>query len=154
MKIARKIFTVFIFVLLFLFFAPIVMVFIAKRQVPEMTPEKAQKLFETVGGINEVNREAKILFDRLGTNNWTFLSPQDLTNSPSISSLCAICKNYSGQEYGPGVAIFPRYGRHLEIKFGNHFSLKWIYIFDLRTNITFNPPSNWFQVSSNIFASK
>ena len=62
--------------------------------MPEMTPEKAQKFFETVGGVNEVNREAKLLFKQLGTNDLMVLFPQDLTNAPAISSLYSICKNY------------------------------------------------------------
>jgi hypothetical protein len=143
MKIIFRIFAAFIFVLLFLFFAPIILEFIGRKQVAEMTPEKAQKLFETVGGVNEVNREAKVLFDQLGTN------------VPAISSLYSICKNYSGKDYsGTSMAIFPENGRHIEIKFGNHWSLKRFYIFDPNAAITFNPPSNWFQVTSNIFASK
>jgi hypothetical protein len=155
MKIIFRIFVLVIFVVLFVFIAPVVWEFIGRKQVPEMTPEKAQKLFVTVRGVNEVNREATILFDRLGTNDWTFLFPEDLTNSPAISSLYSICENYSGREYsGTSVAIFPDNGRHIEIKFGNHWSLKRIYIFDPNGAITFNPPSDWFQVASNIFASR
>jgi hypothetical protein len=155
MKIISRIFTVFIFVLIFLIAAPKILEFVGRKEVPEMTPEKAQKLFETVGGVNEVNREASMLFDQLGTNEWTFLFPQDLTNAPAISSLCSICKNYSGRDYsGTSVAIFPENGRHIEIKFGNHWSLKRFYIFDSKKVVTFNPPPNWFQVSSNIFASR
>jgi DNA topoisomerase VI subunit B len=91
----------------------------------------------------------------LGTNDWAFLYPQDLTNSPAISSLYSICKNYSGRDYsGTSVDIFPENGRHIEVKFGNHWSLKRFYIFNPNAAVTFNPPSNWFQVTSNIFASK
>jgi hypothetical protein len=155
MRIVFRIFAVFIVILLFLFFAPILMEFIGRRQVPDMTPEKAQRLFETVGGVNEVNREARVLFDQLGTNDWTFLFPQDLTNAPVISSLYSTCEIYSGQKYsGTSLAIFPEDGRHIEMKFGNHWSLKRIYIFDPNGNITFSPPANWFQVTSNIFVSK
>jgi hypothetical protein len=92
-----------------------------KRSVPEMTPEKAQKLFETAGRINEVNREAKVLLNKFGTNDWAFLHSQDLTNLPAILSLYNSLENYSGSAYGPFVAIFPENGRHIEIKFGNHF---------------------------------
>jgi hypothetical protein len=155
MKIISRIFTVLIVALLFIIAAPIILEIVGRMQVPEMTPEKAQKLFETVGGVNEIDREAKMLFDQLGTNDWTFLFPQGLTNTPAISSLYSICKNYSGREYsGTSVAIFPENGRHLEIKFGNHWSLKRFYIIDPSTNVTFNLPANWFQITSNIFASK
>jgi hypothetical protein len=141
--------------LFFLYFVFVAFVVFHHPKVPEMTKEKAQKLFETVGGVNEVNREARVLFDQLGTNDWTFLFPQDLTNAPAISSQYSICKNYSGREYsGTSVAIFPENGRYIEIKFGNHWSLKWIYIFDTNSAVTFNSSSNWFQIASNIFASK
>jgi hypothetical protein len=156
MKIFLRIFAVFIFaLLLFLIAAPGILEFIGRRQVPEMTVEKAQKLFEKVGGVNEINREARMLFDKLGTNDWAFLLPEDLTNTPAISSLYSICKNYSGKEYsGTSVAIFPYDGRHLEIKFGNHWSGKWIYIFDTNSAVKFNSPSNWLQIAPNIFVSR
>ena len=160
MPTALKIFTVFIFVLIFLIATPRIVEFIRRRQVPEMTPEKAQKLFETVGGINEVNQEARILFDKLGTNDWAFLFPQDLTNAPAIFSLYSTLKNYSGNEYyGTRVAIWPEHGRHLEIRFGNHWVGKEIFVFDTSNTNGFDSPSNWypitwFQISSNIFVSK
>jgi len=136
----------------------IVSIYFQKRSVPEMTPEKAQKLFETAGGINEINREAKVLLNKLGANDWAFLHPQDFTNSPAILSLYNNLENYSGRAYGPFVAIFPENGRHIEIKFGNHFSLKRFYIFDPSaiypsTNATFSSSSE-FQVTSNIFVSR
>lgn len=140
----------------FLLWLLLVFIFVLHpAKLPEMTQEKAQKLFETVGGVDVVNQEAKILFDRLGTNDWGFLFSKDLKSSPAISSLYSICENYSGKEYsGTSVAIFSEGGRHIEVKFGNHWSLKRIYIFDPNEAITFSPPSNWFQVTSNIFASK
>jgi hypothetical protein len=131
-----------------------------KRSVPEMTPEKAQKLFERAGGIDEVNREAKALFDKLGTNDWTFLYPEDLTKSPAIFFLYSNLKNYSGREYsGTRVAIWPEHGRHLEIRFGNHWVGKEIFVFDQSSTNAFYSPSNWYQIpwfqfSSNIFVSK
>ena len=151
MKIILRILVVLIGLYVLLVVSLLVYSYFQKRSVPEMTPEKAQKLFETVGGINEVNREAKTLLNQPRMNDWTFLDPQDLTNSPAISSLFSLCENYSGEDYsGTSVAISPDSGRHIEIKFGNHFSLKWLYIFDPSTNVTFSPPSNWFQITSNI----
>ena len=150
----------FIFILLLLFAAPNILQFIGRKQVPEMTAEKAQKLFETAGGIDEINHEAKALFDKLGTNDWTFLYPEDLTNSPAIFFLYSNLKSYSGREYsGTRVAIWPEHGRHLEIRFGNHWAGKEIFVFDSSSTNTFDSPSNWypipwFQISSNIFVSK
>ena len=141
--------------LFFLYFVFVAFLLFNHAKVPDMTEEKARNLFETVGGVDEINREAKILFDQFGTNDWTFLFPQDLTNAPAISSLYSICKNYSGKEYsGTSVGIFPDSGRHIEIKFGNHWSLKRFYIFDQNAPATFDSSSNWFQISPNIFASK
>ncbi|HVU26678.1 MAG TPA: hypothetical protein VHG71_02955 [Verrucomicrobiae bacterium] len=163
MKTILKILTVLIIGLIGLYVLLVVSLniysYFEKRNVPEMTPEKAQKLFENAGGINKVNQEAKILLDKWGTNDLKFLYPQDLTNAPAIFSLCSTLQNYSGRNYRTSVAISSRNSRHIEINFGNHFSLKWFYIFDPstvgpNTNATSSSSSDWFQVSSNIFASK
>jgi hypothetical protein len=84
LKVIVVLFVMFVVGLVGLFFAIRLMVAIEKNRVPEMTPEKAQKLFEKAGGINEVNRETGELFDRLGTNSWTFLYPEDLTSYPAV----------------------------------------------------------------------
>jgi len=153
MKILIIIFAVFFFAILVRFFLPI----LGRSEVPEMTPERAQKLFETAGGINKINSEARWLFDHKGdtNDNYAFLFPDDLNNSPAILSLYSTCKTYSGRDYsGTSIAIFPEDGRHLEIKFGNHWSLKHIYIFDPNTMTLSKLPSGWFQVTSNIFVSR
>jgi hypothetical protein len=49
MKTFVRIFVVFISILLLLIIAPTFMAFIGRKMVPEMTPEKAQQLFEAVG---------------------------------------------------------------------------------------------------------
>jgi hypothetical protein len=160
MKTILKILGVLIGLFVLLVISLNVSIFFQKRSVPEMTPEKAQKLFETVGGINEVNQEARILFDKLGTNDWAFLFTQDLTNAPAIFSLYSTLKNYSGSEYyGTRVAIWPEHGRHLEIRFGNHWVGKEIFVFDTNNTNGFDLPASWypitwFQISSNIFVSK
>ena len=142
-------------VLLLLFMTPRILAFIGRRQVPEMTPEKAQQLFQSVGGTIKVNQEAGTLFGRLGTNDWRFLDAKDLTNCPAISTLYSVCENYSSENYSGTSATFNRdRGPCIEIKFGNHWSLKQIYIFDPTKPITFSPDTNWFQMTSNIFVSK
>jgi len=155
MKTILTIFAVFIFALLLLFLAPIILEFIGRRQVPEMTPVKTQKLFETAGGIGGVNREVGGLFDKLGSNDWTFLYPEDLSNSPAVFFLYSNLLCYSGREYtGTRVAIWPEDGRRLEVRFGNHWVGKQIFVFDSNSTNAFHPPSNWFQISSNIFVSR
>ena len=129
-----------------------------------MTPEKAQKLFERVGGVNEINREASALLNQWGGNNSKFLDESELTKAPAIYSLYTNCETYSGQPYtGTSVAIWvdfpngdPSNGlvRYIKIGFGNHESYKCFFIFNPNQAVMFNMPSNWFQVTSNIFASK
>lgn len=142
--------------LLIVYATPRIMALRGRQEVAVMTPEKAQKLFESVGGLNEVNREAKMLFDRFGTNDGKFLYPEDLKSTPAISSLYSICESYSGKKYGgTSMTIYSTNDRRLEIKFGNHWSLKWFYIFDPSANAVISLPStNWFQVTSNIFSSR
>ncbi|HTR42623.1 MAG TPA: hypothetical protein VMH87_13505 [Pseudomonadales bacterium] len=140
--------------ILILFLVPALFEMVDKSEVPEMTPERAQKLFETAGGINKVNSEARWLFDHADPSH-IFLMQYDLTNSPAILSLYSTLQNYSGRDYsGTSIAIYPEGGRHLEIKFGNHWSLKWIYIFDPKTMMVSNLPSDCFQITSNIFATR
>lgn len=125
------------------------------KKVPEMTQEKAQKFFETVGGVDTVNREARVLFDRFGTNEWKFLFAEDLKDTPAISTLRSKCENYSGKKYGgTGMEISSEGGTHIQISFGNHFWSKAIFIFDPNKAVTLNSASNYFQVASNIFFSK
>ncbi len=140
------------------------MVAVEKSRVPEMTPEKAQKLFERAGGVNEINREASALLNQWGGDNFKILYESELTKSPAIYSLYTNCETYSGEPYsGTSVAVwydFPNDntdGKHvwfIKIEFGNHELHKRFYIFNPNQPVTFNMPSNWFQVTSNIFASK
>jgi hypothetical protein len=53
----------------------------------EMTKDKAETLFNKVGGTDEINKEAKIIFDQFGTNISTVIYGNSLTNFPAISSL-------------------------------------------------------------------
>ena len=155
MKIFFRILALLAVILIFINFVPRYMAFSGRKEVPEMTQEKAQKLFETVGGIDAVNREARILFDRFATNDWRFLDSKDLAKTPAISSLYSICENYSGKTYsGTSMTFDPQDGRRIEIKFGNHWLLKRIYIFDTNAAINLNPSHQWFQMASNIFISK
>jgi hypothetical protein len=126
-----------------------------KKAMPEMTPGKARGMFASVGGVVAINQEAGILLGQLGTTDWRFLYPADLTNAPAISRLFSVCENYSGKSYsGTSMEISTENGRHIEVKFGNHWSLKRIYIFDPNGAISFNASTDCFQIASNIFATK
>ena len=153
-KIFISFFALFICAILVLFLIPVWIGMVGQREVPEMTPDRANKLFEAAGGVGKINSEAGWLFEHADTNQ-IFLFADDLTNTPAILSLYSVCKKYSGRDYsGTSVGIFPGDGRHMEIKFGNHWSLKRIYIFDPNTMAVSNLPIEWFQVASNIFVSR
>jgi hypothetical protein len=151
--------TLIIVLLIFMFAIAGILPAVMRQKVAEMTPEKAQKLLQAAGGVDEINREAKIIFTKSDANKWTFLPDQDLdqnlTDVHAVYSLYTNLECYSGTKYsGTSVAVFPEDGRHIEIKFGNHWSLKRFYIFDPDAPVTFDLATNEFQVTSNIFASK
>jgi hypothetical protein len=120
---------------------------------PKMTARTVLKRIDKVGGLNELNQEAKIIFDRYGTNEWKFLNESDLKDFPAISAL------------GNSVGIFPesaddptKVPTHIRIRYGSHFYTKLIFIFQtepevLRATNIINAPFT-FQVSSNILATK
>jgi hypothetical protein len=59
---------------LFLFAAPRLLSATGRARVPEVTPEKARKLFDAAGGVDEINREASALLNQWGGNDLKFLS--------------------------------------------------------------------------------
>ena len=136
---------------------------IEKSKVPEMTLERAQRLFEEVGGTEAINREANVLFTRciMEERNRQILYPEDLRDTPSIALLFSKLENYSGFEYsGTSLTFYRNGGRHyFEIKFGNHYVLRFIYIFDTDSETTVNssqpgiigPSQSWIKAAPNIF---
>jgi hypothetical protein len=131
------------------------MAVVEAMKVPELTVERAQKLLLEVGGIDAVTREARVLIARCesesGEINYVPLYPDDLKDTPAISLLFSKAENYSGTSYTGTSLAYLREGEggsHLELKFGNHFSLRRVHIFD--TNAT-NPPQQWVQLTPNIF---
>ncbi|HTB84415.1 MAG TPA: hypothetical protein VK742_12235 [Candidatus Sulfotelmatobacter sp.] len=149
------------------FTVPRIMELNGRRQVSEMTPEKAQKLFRAAGGVEEINREAKALLYKFGTTDWKILYDQDMTDAPAIYSLYTNLEGYSGESYsGTSVSIVREGGKYIEIKYGNHWSMKFFYILDPTnlgtvdlTNLgtivpAANLDTNDFEVTSNIFATK
>ena len=120
---------------------------------PKMTAGKVLKRIDKAGGLNELNQEARIIFDRFGTNEWRFLYEDDLKNCPAISAL--------GNAFGyfPESADDPtKVPTHIWVRYGSHFYTKAIFIFQtepemLRATNLINTPFV-FQVSSNILATK
>jgi hypothetical protein len=123
---------------------------------PKMNAEKMLKRIDKVGGLNELNQESKIIFNRLGTNEWRFLYPDDLKDCPAISALGNTFGYYpEGADEIQDSRDFPK---HIWIRYGSHFYSKSIFIFQtepemLRATNLINAPFV-FQVSSNILATK
>jgi hypothetical protein len=150
--------------ILFWFAGPYILKNVGGPPLPDMTKENALKLLEAAGGADKINREASTLLNQWGGNDSKFLDESELAKSPAIYALYTNCETYSGSLYtGTSVAVWsdfpngdPSNGlvRCIKIEFGNHQSHKRFYILNQNQAVTFNMPSNWFQVASNIFASK
>lgn len=127
---------------------------IETAKVPEMTLEKARRLFEEAGGTDAVNREAKDLFAsfKMKGKDFRFLYPADLKDTPALALLFSKCEKYSGREYsGTSIEFHHEEGRHyFLIKFGNHFVHRQIYIFDTNSK-RLNPSESWIRLAANIF---
>jgi hypothetical protein len=127
---------------------------IAKIGVPALTVERAQKLFQEAGGIDTVYRDAKVLMARYNSKDPYpyFLKSEDLIDTPALLLLYLKCESYSGERYtGTSLRFERRGGSHLELKFGTHFSIQWIYIFDAHAPTTLDPSYKWKQFTPNIF---
>lgn len=149
---ALKIFSLFVCIIIVLFLAnPLGFLW-----HPKMNAERLLKRIDKVGGLNELNQESKIIFDRFGTNEWKFLYEDDLRGCPTFFAL--------GNAFG----YFPENAdeiqnstylpKHIWIRYGSHFYTKAIFIFQtepemLRATNLINTPFV-FQVSSNILATK
>jgi hypothetical protein len=109
-----------------------------------MTKEKAEALFNKVGGVDEINKEGRALFDHYGTNVSTVIYVISLTNFPAISLLAR--------------SVFlqtnPGWSAHIGIPFGSHCEMNFIFVFDSRNPIEFPFASNCIEMTTNIFARK
>ena len=111
----------------------------------EMTNAQVTEMFDKAGGVDKVNREAKIIFDRFGTNESKVIFGSDLTNFPAISSLG---KPFFLQNN------FSNWSAHIEIPFGTHYQRNFIFIFNSGSPIEFPYASRCIQVATNIFVGK
>lgn len=108
----------------------------------KMTQEQALEMFAKAGGIQRVNQEAKIIFDRFGTNESTELFGLALTNYPTLSAL--------------GKPLFIQagtngYSSRIEIPFGSHYGKRFIFVFNPNGPVEFPYASRCIQVATNIF---
>jgi hypothetical protein len=136
-----------------------------------MTNDQIMAMFEKIGGVDEVNKEANIIFDVFGTNEVLILQergtsalsyyPQIMTNHPEVKGFPAI--------FALGDAVLVLGGAtneapEIQIKFGTHRNGKTVDIFppslDLNKATNFskvsfllNDPS-YLRVTNNIFAWK
>jgi hypothetical protein len=114
-----------------------------------MTKEKALKLFERAGGIDKVEQEANVLFDRFGTNEYWLMRQSDSTNFPAISAL--------------GNSVSLDANQPITIRFGGRFHTKSIYIFPSNLDLSKIPAtslayytnaSRCIRITNNIFVKK
>jgi hypothetical protein len=113
----------------------------------EMTSAQVTEMFDKAGGVDKVNQEAKIIFDRFGTNESKNIYGSELTNFPAISSL--------------GETVFfqnknnpPGWSAHIGIPFGTHYQRNFIFIFNSDSSVEFPSASRCIQVATNIFVGK
>jgi hypothetical protein len=106
----------------------------------EMTKDKAEALFNEVGGAREIDREAKAIFDHLGTNVSTAIYGESLTKFLAISSLAS--------------SVFlqtnPGWSTHIEMPFGSDYQRNFIFIFDSDAPIEFPYRANCLAVTTYI----
>jgi hypothetical protein len=121
----------------------------------EMTNAQVTEMFDKAGGVDKVNREAKIIFDRFGTNNPDFLSESDLKDFPAISAL----GNSVGTFLQPTVVTFHQsikidFPPHIRVRRGLHSNTMLIFIFEPNKVTELKDASSFVQVTSNIFVTK
>jgi hypothetical protein len=124
-----------------------VVLHIVVNQRSEMTESQIEAMFDRAGGVAKVNQEAKIIFERLGTNESREIFGSDLTNFPVISSLGK--PFFLQNKNNP-----PDWSAHIEIPFGTHYQRNFIFIFNSGSSIEFPYASNCIQVATNIFVGK
>jgi len=129
---------------------------------------ETKALFDKVGGVAEVNKEAKIIFEIFGTNEVYGLQgfgkpmlgyyPEVMTNHPDIKDFPAL--------FALGKSVMLLGGATnqtalIKINFGTHWNGGQYFIFPPGFNV--KTESNWvsllnnpnyFQLASNIIASK
>jgi hypothetical protein len=108
----------------------------------EITRSEALKMFTEVGGVQRVNQEATVIFDRFGTNESAELFGLELTNYPALSAL--------------GKPLFVQagsngYSSRIEIPFGSHYRRKFTFVFNPNGPVEFPYASRCIQVATNIF---
>ena len=111
----------------------------------EMTHAQIAEMFDKAGGVDKVNQEAKIIFDRFGTNESKEVFGSDLTNFPAMSSL--------GKPFFLQNNI-SNWSACIEIPFGTHYRRNFIFIFNSDSSIEFPYASRCLRVATNIFVGK
>ena len=114
------------------------------------------KILEKAGGIIEINREARILFDLYSTNEWSFLYESDLKDCPSISSLGnaytihpkPVEISYTTMTQMHSSMVLPP---HINVRRGSHSDAISIFIFKPDEVVKLNNDSTFVGATSNIF---
>jgi len=111
----------------------------------ETNPSQAAKRFAAAGGVEKVNQEAKIIFDRFGTKDFKPLDDSDLKDFHAIPAL------------GNTFSIWPQakgLSAHIRVGFGYHMHYKNIYIFYPQADFEFKDEPSCIQIGPNIFVDK
>jgi hypothetical protein len=106
----------------------------------KMTEGQMRTTIERGGGVDEINRQAKIFFARYGTNDSLIVGRKELTDFPAFSSLSghvALCTNSGSSAC-------------LVIPIGLHYQRTFVFIFSLGRAVDFQYASNSFDIASNI----
>jgi len=112
----------------------------------EVTATEVAEMFERVGGVEKVSKEARAIFDRFGTNEFRFIYDQDLREFPAIAAL------------GNSVGIYPKASgvpANIRIRFGPHANTKFIFIYDPNesSGVKQQAAAGFIEVTNNIFVS-
>lgn len=110
-----------------------------------MTQSQALDMFNKVGGTEQANREARIIFDQFNGKESKEIFGNELTNFPTLSALGKPLFIQAGSN---------GYSSRIEIPIGSHYGRKFVFIFNPNEQIDFPYASRCIQVTSNIFVGK
>jgi hypothetical protein len=106
----------------------------------ESLKERADKLFQKSGGVEQVRAEAARLFSRFGKTESQFLSDSELQKFPAIAALGNMVEYRAADDVGPA---------QIMIRYGSHRDTQFILIFDGKPDPKWT--AGFLEVTNNIF---
>jgi hypothetical protein len=135
-----------------------------------MTRSEADKMIRNVGGLQEVNKEAQLVFELFGTNEMFLLKAQNqsllasysqMTKHPEVKDFPAL---FALGDTVVSLAGTSNFVPRIIIRFGEHRHARNIYIFQsdidkpgiiyFSTLSHFEKDPEYIEISSNIFVMK